>query len=172
MESVAEGVVKASEGPSAHLRGLPSMRQKRDDRVSGARGVSARTGHFFARLAPERGTIFISPRFFRFPCANIVRVMSALARVNLVKNKNRYLFWVAEIDRAIQSIATSGTASATISSGGGSQSYTSADLDKLRKLRGTYASRIEQINMALAARPNMTGIRHVMTVRSGGLWHG
>lgn len=93
------------------------------------------------------------------------------ARVNLVKNKNRYLFWVAEIDRVVQQIATSGTASATLSAGGGSQSYTSADLDALRRLRGAYASRIEQIDMALAAHPNMTGIRHVMTVRSGGIWH-
>lgn len=93
------------------------------------------------------------------------------ARVNLVKNKNRLLFWVAEIDRTIQEIATSGTASASLSAGGGSQSYTRADIDKLRKLRGTYAARLEQINMALAARPNLTGIRHIQTVRSGGIWH-
>ena len=93
------------------------------------------------------------------------------ARLNLVKNKNRLLFWVAEIDRVVQRIATDGTASATLSAGGGSQSYTAADLDKLRKLRGVYAARIEQINMALAEHPNMTGIRHVMTVRSGGTWH-
>lgn len=93
------------------------------------------------------------------------------ARVNLVKNKNRLLFWVAEIDRTVQEIATSGTASASLSAGGGSQSYTRADLDKLRKLRGAYVARIEQINMALSTRPNMTGIRHVMTVRSGGVWH-
>ena len=96
--------------------------------------------------------------------------MSA-SKVNMVKNKNRLLFWVAEIDRAIHEIAVSGTASATISAGNGSQSYTRADIDKLRKLRGTYVSRIEQINMALSARPNMTGIRHVQTVRSGGIWH-
>ena len=89
----------------------------------------------------------------------------------MVKNKNRLLFWVAEIDRVIHEIATGGTASATISAGGGSKSYTAADLDKLRKLRGGYVARIEQINMALSARPNMTGIRHVMTVRSGGVWH-
>lgn len=97
--------------------------------------------------------------------------MSANSRVNLVKNKNRLLFWVAEIDRTVQEIATSGTASATLSAGGGSQSYTRADLDKLRKLRSSYVARIEQINMALAMRPNMTGIRHVQTVRSGGVWH-
>ena len=97
--------------------------------------------------------------------------MSANSRVNLVKNKTRLLFWVAEIDRTVQEIATSGTASATLSAGGGSQSYTRADLDKLRKLRSSYVARIEQINMALAMRPNMTGIRHVQTVRSGGVWH-
>lgn len=97
--------------------------------------------------------------------------MSANSRVNLVKNKNRLLLWVAEIDRTVQEIATSGTASATLSAGGGSQSYTRADLDKLRKLRSSYVARIEQINMALAMRPNMTGIRHVQTVRSGGVWH-
>ena len=95
--------------------------------------------------------------------------MSAIS--NRLKNKNRYLFWIAEIDRCIHEIAISGTASASLSAGGGSQSYTHADLDKLRKLRGVYASRVQEINMALAAFPNNTGIRHVQTVRGGGLWH-
>ena len=95
--------------------------------------------------------------------------MSAIS--NRLKNKNRYLFWIAEIDRCIHEIATSGTASASLSAGGGSQSYTHADLDKLRKLRGVYASRVQEINMALAAFPKSTGIRHVQTVRCGGIWH-
>ena len=95
--------------------------------------------------------------------------MSAIS--NRLKNKNRYLFWIAEIDRCIHEIAISGTASASLSAGGGSQSYTRADLDKLRKLRGVYASRVQEINMALAAFPNSTGIRHVTTVRCGGIWH-
>ena len=89
---------------------------------------------------------------------------------NRIKNKNRYLFWIAEIDRCIHEIAISGTASASLSAGGGSQSYTHADLDKLRKLRGVYVSRVQEINMALAAFPNSTGIRHVQTVRCGGFW--
>ena len=88
----------------------------------------------------------------------------------MVKNRNRYLFWIAEIDRVIQEIATSGTASASLSAGGGSQSYTRANLRDLRELRAVYVSRAEQINMALSARPNMTGIRHIMTVRSGGFY--
>lgn len=95
--------------------------------------------------------------------------MSAIS--NRLKNKNRYLFWIAEIDRCIHEIAISGTASASLSAGGGSQSYTHADLDKLRKLRGVYVSRVQEINMALAAFPNSTGIRHVTTVRCGGIWH-
>lgn len=94
--------------------------------------------------------------------------MSAIS--NRLKNKNRYLFWIAEIDRCIHEIAISGTASASLSAGGGSQSYTHADLDKLQKLRGVYASRVQEINMALAAFPNNTGIRHVQTVRCGGFW--
>lgn len=92
------------------------------------------------------------------------------AQTNRLKNKNRYLYWIAEIDRCIQEIATSGTASASLSAGGGSQSYTHADIDKLRKLRGVYVSRVQEINMALAAWPNNTGIRHVQTVRCGGFW--
>ena len=94
--------------------------------------------------------------------------MSAIT--NRLKNKNRYLFWIAEIDRCIHEIAISGTASASLSAGGGSQSYTHADLDKLQKLRGKYAARVQEINMALAAFPNNTGIRHVQTVRCGGFW--
>lgn len=95
--------------------------------------------------------------------------MSAIS--NRLKNKNRYLFWIAEIDRCIHEIAVSGTASASLSAGGGSQSYTHADLDKLQKLRGKYAARVQEINMAIAAFPNSTGIRHVTTVRCGGAWH-
>ena len=93
------------------------------------------------------------------------------ANSNRLKNKNRYLFWIAEIDRCIHEIAISGTASASLSAGGGSQSYTHADLDKLQKLRGKYAARVQEINMAIAAFPNSTGIRHVTTVRCGGLLH-
>ena len=95
--------------------------------------------------------------------------MSAIS--NRLKNKNRYLFWIAEIDRCIHEIAISGTASASLSAGGGSQSYTHADLDKLQKLRGKYAAKVQEINMAIAAFPNSTGIRHVTTVRCGGVWH-
>jgi len=93
------------------------------------------------------------------------------ATANRLKVKARYLYWITQIDRCIHEIAISGTASASLSAGGGSQSYTHADLDKLQKLRGKYAARVEQINMALSAWPNSTGIRHVATIRSGAAWH-
>lgn len=92
-------------------------------------------------------------------------------QANLTKNRNRYLFWIAEIDRVIHKIALSGTASASLSAGGGSQSYTRANLKDLRELRAVYVSRVESIDMAIAARANLTGIRHVTTVRSGFVWH-
>ena len=85
----------------------------------------------------------------------------------MLKNKSRILFWIAELDRCVHEIAVSGTASASLSAGGGSQSYTHADLEKLQKLRARYAARVQQIDMALAAYPNATGIRHVVTVRCG-----
>lgn len=92
------------------------------------------------------------------------------ARKNQLKNRNRLRYKIAALDRVIEEISTSGTASASLSAGGGSQSYTHADLDKLEKLRGRYIARLEQVNMALALYPNNTGIRHMVTVRSGGFW--
>ena len=92
------------------------------------------------------------------------------ATYNRLRCKANLLYKIAALDRVIDEISQSGTASATLSAGGGSQSYTHADLDKLQKLRGKYAARVQEINMALAAFPNNTGIRHVQTVRCGGFW--
>lgn len=90
------------------------------------------------------------------------------ARVNLIKNKNKLLFWIAEIDRVIHEIAISGTASANLSAGGGSQSYTHQDTDKLEALRSRYASRVKSINRELSTLGNTVGITHVMTTRCYG----
>ena len=84
---------------------------------------------------------------------------------NLAKNKLRYQRWISEIDRVIHEIALGGTASASISAGGGSKSYTRLDLDDLRSLRATYAERFGRICRALKAGSSPAGIRHVMTVR-------
>lgn len=89
---------------------------------------------------------------------------------NLLKNRNNLRYKIAEIDRCIHEIAVSGTASASLSAGGGSQSYTHADISKLEALRSRYAARLEAINQNLAMYGNATGIRHVLTIRSGGVW--
>lgn len=84
---------------------------------------------------------------------------------NLTANKTRLLGWIAEIDRAIHEIGLAGTASATVSSSGGSKSYSRIDIEKLEALRETYARRVSQINRALRS-GTPAGIRHVLTVRS------
>ena len=89
-------------------------------------------------------------------------------REKLIRNKNLILWRISELDRCIFELGQSGTASASVSAGGGSQSYTHADLEKLEKLRGIYAGRIAAINDALRGGDG-TGIRKVMTTR-GGLW--
>lgn len=94
----------------------------------------------------------------------MIRVMSNREH-NLRQSKRRILGWIAAIDRAVQDIAETGTASATISAGGGSKSYTRIDLDRLLSLRREYARRVASINRSLVGIvPG--GIRHVMTVRS------
>ena len=82
----------------------------------------------------------------------------------MIKNRARLLTWISEIDRAVQDIAVKGTASATISAGGGSKSYTRLDLGTLQKLRTDYADRVTQITRRLAGVPSI-GIRRIMTVR-------
>lgn len=90
--------------------------------------------------------------------------MNAQARQNLISVKARYLAWINDIDRVMREIAVHGSASATVSAGGGSQSYTRIDLDKLRKLRSDYAERVTQIQRRLANVPSVGG-RRIMTVR-------
>lgn len=86
---------------------------------------------------------------------------------SLKAKKSQLVRWIDEIDRAIHEIAISGTASASISSGGGSKNYSRIDLAKLSELRAEYARRVSQLNRALAANSSPAGIRRVMTVRCG-----
>lgn len=85
--------------------------------------------------------------FYRSFHATIVRVKTATD--NLKANKARYLKWIDEIDRVRHEIALTGSASATISAGGGSKSYTNLDLDKLAALRADYVRRVREINRTL-----------------------
>ena len=57
---------------------------------------------------------------------------------------SKYRAIVEKIDETIREIAISGTATASLSAGGGSQSYTHADIEDLQKTRASY------LNMAVA----------------------
>ena len=57
---------------------------------------------------------------------------------------SKYRAIVEKIDETIREIAISGTATASLSAGGGSQSYTHADIKDLQKTRADY------LNMAVA----------------------
>ena len=90
--------------------------------------------------------------------------MTETARQNLIKNKARLTVWIGEINRVMHDIAVKGTASATISAGGGSKSYTRLDLASLRALRADYTDQVTQITRRLAG-GNSVGIRRIMTTR-------
>lgn len=70
---------------------------------------------------------------------------------------------IAELDRVIQEVATSGFASASLSSGGGSKSYTRASLPELLALRADYLERLNDVLSSLGGSPS--GIRRVQIVR-------
>ena len=90
--------------------------------------------------------------------------------LNLRKNKASLLARIARLDKTIAEISESSNRSATLSAGGGSQSYTYASLKELEEERSKLAARVAQINDWLAGRANGSGIRHIMTVRNGGMW--
>lgn len=70
---------------------------------------------------------------------------------------------IAELDRVINEVATSGFSSASVSSGGGSQSYTRASLGELRAMRSDYVDRLNGVLVRLGGSPS--GIRRVQVVR-------
>lgn len=75
--------------------------------------------------------------------------MTSAHQAYLQANKRCYLIDIRAIDRVVREIATGGTASATLSAGGGSRSYSALDLDKLLTLRADYVARVSAINRAL-----------------------
>ena len=79
-------------------------------------------------------------RFAIFADGKLVEEGTFSVRVLVSKHRAT----VAAIDEAIKEIAISGTTSATLSAGGGSQSYTRADVDKLLKMRASF------LNLAVA----------------------
>lgn len=86
-------------------------------------------------------------------------------RISLAKARAQIASDIAAVDAAIRAVATSGFASASLSSGGGSKSYTRTDLAQLRALRADLVSRLAAVSARLAGRGSFS-VRHLVTVRS------
>lgn len=90
--------------------------------------------------------------------------MSTKQTENLHKQKRQLLTWIAEIDRTIHEIALSGTSSASLSSSGGSKTYTRLNLSELRTLRIEYMRRLNAVNRAVLGIRSIPA-RRILTVR-------
>lgn len=73
---------------------------------------------------------------------------------------------MAEIRRCRSEIATNGYASATISSGGGSKSYTRLDLSKLTEIMQTLQSEMKSLRSMLNKNGNQNLWSNVLVVYS------
>lgn len=73
---------------------------------------------------------------------------------------------IAEIRRCRSEIATNGYASATISSGGGSKSYTRLDLSKLTEIMQTLQSEMKSLRSMLNRSGNQSLWSNVLVVYS------
>lgn len=90
--------------------------------------------------------------------------MSA-SQQNLLNKRRQYLRWIADVDRVIHEIVVSGSSSASLSSGGGSKSYTRLDLAELRAQRAEWSREVKACERALFGGSTPAGIRHVKIVR-------
>lgn len=88
---------------------------------------------------------------------------SAMTYAELAKKIKTLKAELAELDGTIREVATSGYASASLSAGAGSKSYTRADLASLRAYRAELAGRIA--SLMRRASGSVMGISHVVTVR-------
>ena len=79
--------------------------------------------------------------------------MTREKKIALLNERKRILKDIAELDRTISEIAKSGTSSASLSSTGGSKTYSRIDLAALRAQRMEFAERARAISRVLAGRP-------------------
>lgn len=91
--------------------------------------------------------------------------MNREKQISLLNERSRILADISALDKVISQIATSGTASASLSSGGGSKTYSRIQLPELRAQRAAYARRVRAIERALAGRPAI-GIGYAQIRRS------
>lgn len=88
---------------------------------------------------------------------NTVQLRKLLVKVTTLEND------IEELKRVRLELAKSGYASATLSSGGGSKSYTRLDISKVNELIGLMSKELEQCrNMIATGQPN--GTNSIVTV--------
>lgn len=74
----------------------------------------------------------------------ITQKRKVLQRISDIEND------IAELKKARQEVASSGYASATVSSGGGSRSYTRADISKITEAISALTSEMKKLRKMLA----------------------
>lgn len=75
---------------------------------------------------------------------NIIQKRKVLQRISDIEND------IAELKKARQEVASSGYASATVSSGGGSRSYTRSDISKITEAISALTSEMKKLRALLA----------------------
>ena len=103
-------------------------------------------------------TLYGAFRFAIFADDSLVEEGSFSVRVLVSK----YRAIVEKIDEAIREIAISGTATASLSAGGGSQSYTHADIEDLQKARADYLNKAVAEEKGVSADDSATPMREDM----------
>lgn len=74
----------------------------------------------------------------------IIQKRKVLQRISDIEND------IAELKKARQEVASSGYASATVSSGGGSRSYTRSDISKITEAISALTSEMKKLRALLA----------------------
>lgn len=90
--------------------------------------------------------------------------MSKVQQIRLINRVRECASNVAALEKAFQEAAVSGTASATISSNGGSKSYSRVNPETIKELIGYWKT--ELINARRALTGSASRIKSVMIVRS------
>ena len=128
-------------------------------------GGAATTLSVLMTLADGRWTATVDTKTlsgaFRFAIfADDALVEEGAFSVRVLVSKYRAI--VEKIDETIREIAISGTATASLSAGGGSQSYTHADIEDLQKTRASYLNMAVAEESGISANDSATPMREDM----------
>lgn len=90
--------------------------------------------------------------------------MTGAQRTNLTKQRQAYLADIRTLEQAMISLASQEYVSVSLSSGGGSKSFSRASVDSIPKIIDYFAGKVAAIDRALrGAAPG--GIRNIQIVR-------